>query len=100
MIVLGAGKPFFHTPEAHTNRQYIPKHPNTFNSCPIELKLKCLKALNILRIIAISILHIMPLQRRTQSLALFHSSTPQRPLRNRLLTTCAIENNLLQSYCC
>ena len=47
MIVLGAGKTFFHTPETNTNQQYIPKHPITSNSCPIELKLKRLKAINI-----------------------------------------------------
>ena len=47
MIVLGAGKLFFHTPEAHTNQQYISKHPITSNSCPVELKLKRLKAISI-----------------------------------------------------
>ena len=47
MIVLGAGKTFFHTPEAHTNQQYIPKDPITSNSCSVELKLKRLKVISI-----------------------------------------------------
>ena len=57
MGILGTEKLHFHTPEAHTNQQYIPKHPITFNSCPVELKLKRLKAFNIL--------HTMLPQRRS-----------------------------------
>ena len=47
MRILGTEKLYFHTPEAHTNQQYIPKHPITSNSCPAELKWKRLKAISI-----------------------------------------------------
>ena len=58
--------------------------------------MKRLKALSILRIIVISILHIMPFQRRSQSLASFHSSIPQRLSKNRLFTTCAVKSDFSQ----
>ena len=61
MRILGTEKLYFHTPEAHTNQQYITKHPVTFNSCPIEPKFA--------RFEGIRILHTMPAQRRSQGLA-------------------------------
>ena len=60
----------FHTPKAHTNQHYIPKHSVTFNSCPIELKFAHFEA--------ISILHTMSSQRRSQSSAASASPTSQR----------------------
>ena len=56
-----------------------------------------LKAINILHIIAINILHTMPPQRRNQGFAPPHPPTPQRFSRVRLLIIRAIENDFSQS---
>ena len=72
MAKLGTEKLYFHTPEAHTNQQYIPKHPITFNPCPIEPKFAHFEA--------ISILHTMPPQRRSQGLAA-PPTDPPAPLK-------------------
>ena len=66
----------FHTPKPHTNQQYISKHPVIFNSCLIEPKFAHSKA--------VSMLHIKPPQRRSQSLAVplpfDPSAPPEKPM--------------------